>query len=232
MQGRLVRWGVGLALLALLGWAWTREPGAWLLEAVARLRDQGTVGLVAFAALYAAATVLLLPAGLLTLAAGFAWGVAGGAVAVWAGATAGAVSAFLLGRTVARETVTRRLAQHGRLRAIDRAVRGEGFKLVLLLRLSPVVPFGLLNYGLGVTAVSARDYTLATALGIVPGMIVYLWVGSTLSDLGALAQGAPSAGGPGLALSVVGLVSTVAVTAVITRLARRALSERLDDPEE
>jgi uncharacterized membrane protein YdjX (TVP38/TMEM64 family) len=227
MRRPWLRWVAGLALVLVIGAALLSEPGAWLLDAVGRLRDAGPAGLIGFALLYAAATVLALPAGLLTLAAGFTWGVAGGALAVWTGAVVGATGSFLLGRTLLRAPVAQRLAADPRLGAVDAAVRDEGLRLVLLLRLSPLFPFNVLNYGLGVTALSLRDYAIGTAVGIVPGMVVYLWVGSTVSSLGDLARGAPSAGGPGVALSALGLVATIAVTVQITKLARRALDARL-----
>lgn len=225
----LARVALGAALAAGVAWAALGEPGAWLLGVVGSLRDAGPAGLVGFAGLYATATAIALPASLLTLAAGFTWGVLGGAAAVWSGAVAGATAAFLIGRTLARGAVQRRVDADPRLRAVDAAVGAEGLRLVLLLRLSPLFPFNVLNYGLGVTALSLRDYVIGTGVGIVPGMVVYLWVGSTLSDLGAIAQGTPSAGGAGAALRGVGLLATIAATVLVTRVARRALDARLGE---
>lgn len=178
-----------------------------------------------FIAGYVVATVLLAPASVLTLAAGAVFGLVQGVAYVFVGAMAGAAAAFLVARHLARGAVERRLAGSPRVAAIDRAVARDGRRIVLLLRLTPVVPFNFLNYALGLSRIGFGDYLVAS-LGILPGTIVYVYYGTLLRSVAELSAGAPSERGwPYYALLGLGLVATVAVTAVITRLARRALDE-------
>jgi uncharacterized membrane protein YdjX (TVP38/TMEM64 family) len=218
---RIALAAAGLAGLVLAGRALGGELGRFA-EWVESLGPWAPIG---FMAGYAAATVLLAPGSILTLAAGAVFGLVQGVAYVFVGAMAGAAAAFLVARHVARAAVERRLAGSPRFAAIDRAVAREGRRIVLLLRLTPVVPFNLLNYGLGLSRVSFRDYLVASA-GILPGTIVYVYYGTLLRSVAELSAGAPvERGWPYYALLLLGLAATVAVTAVITRLARRALAE-------
>jgi uncharacterized membrane protein YdjX (TVP38/TMEM64 family) len=109
----------------------------------------------------------LLPAGVPAhVGAGLAYGVVTGSFLVWLSASLGATVAFLLGRTVARDAIARRVETNAKFASIDRAVGREGLKIVFLTRLSPAFPFVLLNYAYGLTTVSLRDYVLGTTLGI------------------------------------------------------------------
>ena len=94
-----------------------------------------------------------------------------GVATVWVGANLGACAAFLIGRTVARDWVAAKVSGNSKFAAIDEAVRKEGFKIVLLLRLSPVFPFNLLNYALGLTKVSFGNYASASLIGMLPGAL-------------------------------------------------------------
>ena len=199
-----------------------RDTLAAFLEWV---QDLGPWGAVLFAAAYLPAAVLLVPASLLTLGAGFLFGVVKGTVIVSVGSTAGATAAFLVGRSIAREWVTRRLAGHPKMAAIARAVETEGFKIVLLTRLSPALPFNLLNYAFGLTAVPLRKYILASWIGMLPGTILYVYLGSAANSLAALLSGDQPRSAGQQALFVLGLAATVAATIIVTRTARRALNE-------
>jgi uncharacterized membrane protein YdjX (TVP38/TMEM64 family) len=193
---------------------------------------QGAVGLVVFLFVYILACVLLLPGSILTLGAGAIYGVAAGAILVSISSTLGATAAFLVGRYVARGWVSRRTAGNKTFVAIDRAVAREGWKIVGLTRLSPAFPFALLNYGYGLTRVSLRDYVLASWIGMLPGTVMYVYMGSLAGDLASL--GTPANGDAaavGWALKIVGFVATVGVTLYVTRIARRALSERINDED-
>jgi uncharacterized membrane protein YdjX (TVP38/TMEM64 family) len=184
----------------------------------------GPWGAVLFAAAYVPAAVLLVPGSLLTLAAGFLFGVVKGTVIVSLGSTAGAAAAFIVGRSVARDWVDRRLTGRPRMAAISRAVEAEGFKIVLLTRLSPVLPFNLLNYAFGVTSVPFRKYIVASWIGMLPGTIMYVYVGSAAHSLAALLSGdQPRTMGQQI-LFAFGLAATVALAIVVTRTARRALN--------
>lgn len=182
----------------------------------------------AFIALYVLATVCLVPGLILTVAAGAMFGLWRGVVVVSAASVLGATAAFFVGRTVARSWTERRIAAWPRFRALDRALTERGFWIVLLTRLSPLFPFNLLNYAYGVTAVQPRDYVAASWLGMLPGTVLYVYAGSAAASLAqALAGGARSRGTPMLLLWIVGLAATVAVVALVTRVARRALEHEL-----
>jgi len=199
-----------------------------LLHFVEWVRQAGVVGALAFGGVYVGAAVLLLPASVLTLGAGFVWGPFVGLAVVLPSATVAATVAFFLGRTVARGWVQRRMADNPRFRAIDEAVGSGGFRLVLLLRLSPLFPFNLLNYMLGLTRVSPRDFILGSFIGMAPGTFMYLYLGSLVTSASQLLSGErPSAGPVGIALSAVGLIATIVVTVWVTRTARAALTKTL-----
>jgi uncharacterized membrane protein YdjX (TVP38/TMEM64 family) len=184
----------------------------------------GFWGPVIFALAYILATLLMVPGSLLTAAAGFLFGLAGGTALVLVAATVGASLAFQLGRTLARGAIQKRLAQNATFLAIDDAIAREGRKVVLLLRLSPVFPFSLLNYALGLTGVRFRDYLVA-CIAMVPGTFLYVYYGYTAKNLADLAAGGDGLDAGQWALLIVGLLATVAVTVVITRIARKALKE-------
>jgi pyruvate/2-oxoglutarate dehydrogenase complex dihydrolipoamide dehydrogenase (E3) component/uncharacterized membrane protein YdjX (TVP38/TMEM64 family) len=222
-RGRLV--GLGLAVVALVVLFRVLPVQDWLLGFVAWIRDAGVTGMAVFVAAYVAATVLFLPGSILTLGAGFAYGVALGTPLVWVAANVGATLAFLLGRTLARDAIARRVAGNARFAAIDQAVGREGLKIVLLTRLSPVFPFNLLNYAYGLTRVSLRDYVVGSLVGMVPGTLMYVYLGSLVTSLTALTAGQTSGGTAEQALYFLGLAATVAVTVVVTRVARRALDQ-------
>jgi len=205
--------------LVLLG----RAAGAHLQTFVAWVDGLGAWGPVVFVAGYVAACVAFVPGALLTIAAGVIFGLGRGVLCVFAGALLGSTAAFLVSRHLARRAIEKRVAADPRFAAIDQAIARDGLKIVFLLRLSPVFPFNLLNYALGLTRVSLRDYLLASA-GMIPGTLLYVYYGTAIGSVAQLAAGAPAPGGTGRAvLLAVGLVATIAVTIVVTRIARGAL---------
>ncbi len=181
----------------------------------------------AYIALYVLATVCFLPGLPLTLAAGAIFGVAAGTALVSVGSTLGATAAFFVGRTVARDWVGHRIEAWPRFRAVDRAVGSRGFLVVLLMRLSPALPFILLNYAFGITAVKPREYVLGSWLGMLPATLAYVYAGSVAANLGQALTGKAQLGAAGWALLGLGLVATVTVTVLVTRLARGYLEREL-----
>ena len=133
---------------------------------------------------YVVACVFLLPGVGPDARGWFSFGVPIGLLSAWTGATLGACVAFLVGRTLARDWVARKVSENPKFAAVDEAVGREGFKIVLLLRLSPVFPFNFLNYALGLTRVSFRQYALASLIGMLPGGLMYrlFWVRCPLSS--------------------------------------------------
>ncbi len=184
---------------------------------------------VAFIALYIVATVCFVPGLPLTLAAGAIFGVAAGTALVSIGSTLGATAAFFVGRTVARDWVGHRLEAWPRFRAVDRAVAARGFWVVLLTRLSPALPFFLLNYAFGITAVKPREYVLGSWLGMLPATLAYVYAGSVAANLGQALAGEAELGGTGWVLLGLGLVATVTVTILVTRVARGYLEREIAD---
>jgi uncharacterized membrane protein YdjX (TVP38/TMEM64 family) len=199
-----------------------RDTLASFLEWV---QSVGPWGAVLFAAAYVPAAVLLVPGSLLTLGAGFVFGLVKGTVIVSVGSTAGAAAAFIVGRSIARDWIERRLAGRPKMAAIARAVETEGFKIVLLTRLSPILPFNLLNYAFALTAVPFRKYVLASWIGMLPGTIMYVYLGSAANSLAAILSGDQARSAGQQILFVIGLAATVAATIIVTRTARRALDE-------
>jgi len=191
------------------------------LEAIAQL---GAWGPVLFVLLYVAATVLFLPGSILTLGAGVVFGLVRGAVIVSISATLGATAAFLVGRYVARDWVAGKIEGNPKFKAIDEAVAREGWKIVGLTRLSPVFPFNLLNYAFGLTRVSLSHYVIASWIGMMPGTVMYVYLGSVAGTLAG--AGGASRTPAEWALYAVGLAATIGVTVYVTRLARRALARR------
>lgn len=191
---------------------------------------QGIFGILVFVGTYIAATVLFVPGSILTLGGGFVFGVPGGTVAVSVASTLGATCAFLVGRYIARGWVASRTAGNPRFQAIDKAVAREGWKIVLLTRLSPVFPFNLLNYAYGLTGVGLGGYLLASWIGMLPGTVMYVYIGSLAASIATLGGGGAS-GPVQWILYGIGFLATAGVTVFVTRLARRALHEALIDPE-
>jgi uncharacterized membrane protein YdjX (TVP38/TMEM64 family) len=221
----------GLALLAIAGVAIliflpVRSYLDLFLEWV---RGMGVWGPLFVVAVYILTTILFVPGSLVTLGAGFVFGVVLGTITVSVGSTLGASAAFLIGRTLAREWVQDRIARRPRFQTLDEAVKRRGFTIVLPVRLSPVFPFNVLNYALGLTQVSFRDYVLASWIGMLPATVMYVYLGSTLKGLADLAAGKVEGGIAQKILFGIGLAATVAVTIVVTRLARNALKKNCSD---
>ena len=204
---------------------WKFPVQEMLLGFIEWIQLQGVVGYAIYLAVYAVGTVLLFPGSLLTLGAGFAWGVLVGTVLVSAASMTGATASFLIGRYFARDWVAKKVAKNPGFQRIDRAVAGQGFKIVLLTRLSPVFPFTLQNYAYGLTGVSLRNYFFASWIGMLPGTIMYVYLGSLITEITQLAAGQTADIPAQKVLYFAGLVVTVIVTIFITKIARKALAE-------
>ncbi|MEO7414944.1 MAG: TVP38/TMEM64 family protein [Opitutaceae bacterium] len=216
------RW-VGLILVvgAIVAGFFLFDVRALLRELLAWIEGLGGWGPVLFVLIYIVATVLFVPGSALTLGAGAVFGVGLGSVLVSVGATLGATAAFLVGRYLARDWVAKKIEGNASFAAIDRAVGEDGWKIVGLTRLSPAFPFALLNYAFGLTRVSLRDYVLASWIGMMPGTVMYVYLGSL-----ARAAGDRERTTGEWVLYGAGLVATIAVTVLVTRTARRALAKK------
>jgi uncharacterized membrane protein YdjX (TVP38/TMEM64 family) len=205
------------------------NPQAILRDALQWIDSLGTVGAIAFIALYIIATVAFFPGSILTLGAGVIFGAVWGSLYVFIGATLGATAAFLVGRYLARGWVADKIADNKKFAAIDQAVGREGLKIVLLTRLSPIFPFNLLNYAFGITGVSLKDYFIGS-VGMIPGTIMYVYIGSLAGNLAMIGtETQPTNPTLQWAIRILGLIATVAVTVYVTRIARKALEEEVSN---
>lgn len=211
-------------LIALL--LFGREVATRIPAFVTWVQTLGVWGPLAFVLGYGVAALVLAPAVLLTLAAGALWGFLRGVIYVALGASFGAALAFLAARYIVRQYVEAYVNRHPRLAAIDRAVEAEGVRLVFLLRLSPLVPYVLLNYVLGISRVRFRDYMIGWT-GQLPLIAAYVYAGKAAGDLATLAAGAATPRGATYYwLLALGLASTALATALVTRAAARAVETR------
>jgi uncharacterized membrane protein YdjX (TVP38/TMEM64 family) len=215
---------VGIAALVAL-FALGKIAGAHIHSFAQWVDGLGFWGPAVFIAGYAAAVVAFVPGSLLTLGAGAIFGLLDGVIYVFVAATIGSGLAFLVARYVARSAIEQRMAGNAKFAAIDRAVGEEGRKIVFLLRLTPVIPFNLLNYALGLTRVRFTDYLMAS-FGMIPGTFLYVYSGKLAGDVAVLAgDPAVAKGWAYYTVLALGLVATIAVTTIVTRSARRALAE-------
>lgn len=205
-------------LLPMRAWtallAWVAERGPW--------------SSVLLAALWIPAAVLLVPGSVLTLGTGFLVGTGWGLVVVSIGSTVGATAAFLVGRWLGRDWVRERTGGHDRMRGVDGAIAREGLKVVLLLRLSPLIPYNALNYALSLTGVGLRDYVIGSWLGMLPGTVLYVALGAGARSLAAALTGAGERPAAWIALAAAGIAATAAAVWLVARAARRALAVRTE----
>lgn len=201
-----------------------------LKNALAWIENLGSWKPVAFIVVYNLATVLFVPGSIVTLAGGIIFGVVWGSIYVFIAATLGATSAFLLGRYLSRSWVTKKIESNAKFKAINQAIAKEGFKIVLLTRLSPVFPFNLLNYAFGVTQVSLKDYVLGS-VGMIPGTIMYVYLGSLAGDIAGLSTAphltTPQAKAAKLAIHAIGCIATVVVTIYVAQIAKKTLETKI-----
>jgi len=221
------KWAIiGLVVAGLLVASRVLPVAEWLVEVNRWLDGLGPLGLVAFMAIYIVATVLFLPGLILTVGAGAVFGIGLGFIGVSIGSTFGAGCAFLIGRHLARDKVSKALEGKPKFSAIDRAVGEKGWRIVLLLRLSPVVPFNLQNYFYGLTAISFWPYLLASWIGMMPGTLLYVYLGAAgRIALEAAAEGGVERDPLQTGFFIAGLVATVAVTLYVTKIGRKALKD-------
>ena len=228
MNSQLKYLGIAVIIAALIASTRFINFQDLLTNALEWINNLGPAAAIVFMIIYMVATVLFFPASILTLGAGVVFGVFLGSLYVFIAASIGASLAFLVGRYIARGWVEKQIEGNPRFKAIDQAVAEEGVKIVLLTRLSPVFPFNLLNYAYGLTKVTFRDYVVGT-LGILPGTIMFVYVGSlakNLATLGSEEVATPS--GIQWTIRIIGFLATVAVTVYVTKIARKALNERVE----
>ena len=210
---------VDRAVMALQDWA-AESPA----EALA-----GTVLFIT------AGFLLMLPASLLMMLAGFLFGLAKGLLLIWTAGLLASSAAFWIARYAARPWIERRVRQRGLFQAIDRAIRRKGLLVVFLSRIVMLLPFPALNYTLGLSAVRFRDYVVGSNLGMLPPYFLFVYLGTTVSNVTAFLNGTVALQDEDLLIGAVALVAILAVVALIVRTATRTLKAELarvaDEPE-
>ena len=196
----------------------------WFTQIEGYVQSLGSVGPLVVILAYIICTVFFIPGSAITIGSGTLFGLKTGFLVVVIGANLGALCSFLLARTFLREKVARWTDGNPKFRSLDQAIGKQGFKMVLLTRLSPIFPFVLLNYFLGLTAVRTRAYVLANLLGMLPATFLFVYIGAAARDAIA-GQMETSASVYQQILKYVGLLATVAVVVMVTRIARKALRE-------
>ena len=198
----------------------------WLEAVIVRVAHMGALGVLLFIAAYVGAAVTLAPAFVLTFAAGAIFGLWRGTLIVYFGALLGSVAVYGLAAPLAHGRIMRRLERDSRVAAIRRAVVGDALHVMLLLRLSPLVPYVLLNYALALSGVRFKDFVLAS-IGMLPAIVMYAYYGKIVGDVAKLAAGVlPPRGLEYWTLVVVGLVATIWATHMIARATRRAMEQQ------
>lgn len=223
----VVRWATLACFLASVCLVIAALPvGEWLELLRNRVEGFGAWAPLAYALLYAAAATLFVPGSALSLAAGLLFGVWLGTAVVWLGATAAIVLSFLVARYAARGRVEEMAKTRPRFAAVDRAIGEQGWKIVALMRLSPVFPFSLQNYLYGITAIGFLPCVLASAVFIVPGTFMYVYLGFAGGEAAAAAGAGGGADTMRLVLQIAGLAATAVVTVGIARIAGRAIASQ------
>ena len=197
--------------------------GEWVKSFTDWIRHLGVAGAFIFIGVYALAALLFLPGAIFTIAAGLVYGIVGGTAVAIVGATLGAGIAFLAGRYLFRNRIKKFAGKNKKFGAIDDAIGKQGWKIVGLLRLSPLIPFNVSNYFYGITAIGFWPYLLASFVGMLPGTLLYAY-------LGAIGQAGLSGGKKGYSplewtFLGIGLLATIGVTIFVSRLAKNALKK-------
>ncbi|AUC61208.1 DedA family protein, putative [Cyanobacterium sp. HL-69] len=230
-----IKWLIilGLSAIAFIA-SYQLDFSSFWIQSLSRIKEMGILGSLLFIIIYNVATLLFIPGSLLTMKGGCLYGTVWGTFYVLIAAILGAIFAFLLGRYFCRDLVLKKLEKYPKFKAVDRAIAQEGWKIVFLMRLSPLFPFNLLNYLLGITTISLRDYLIGS-LGMFPGVFAYVYIGSLATDLASVDRlnDAPNNTSQFLALTlrIMGLLATILLTLYLNKLAKKALTDNLKNRE-
>ena len=210
-----------VTIIALSGASAVVPVKDWVQSFIDWVEQLGWAGVIVFIVAYALATVLFLPGWIFTVSAGLIYGIVGGTLVALTGAVIGATLAFLVARYVLRTNIEEFAKKDSRFRAIDDAIGKNGWKIIGLLRLSPLIPFNLSNYFYGITSVSLKAYVVVSVVGMIPGTVLYAYLGA-IGKAGISGEKTTQSAAQHILLGV-GLVATIAVTILVSRIARNAL---------
>lgn len=198
----------------------------WLAELECWARQYPLVGAVAYVLLTVVATVLLLPGWVSMMLGGLIFGLTLGLAYAMLGIVGGAAAAFLVGRTVARKWVERRIAGNVHLLALDDALDEQAFTIVALTRVALIFPFNLLNYAYGVTRVNIGAYSAGTAVGMLPIVGIYVYLGTLAQDMSQILSEGANIGPDAWWAAAVAAAAILAVVLTVRRALGRALQKR------
>nr|GMD16521.1 TVP38/TMEM64 family membrane protein slr0305-like [Ipomoea batatas] len=209
----------------VVGYLYKDQINAFLTQFSSIIDDYGPAGYALFVAVYAGLEVLAIPAIPLTMSAGLLFGSLIGTIIVSISGTVAASIAFLIARYFARDRILKLVEGNKKFLAIDKAIGENGFKVVTLLRLSPLLPFSLGNYLYGLTSVKFVPYVLGSWLGMLPGTWAYVSAGAfgraIIQDESSIGLG----GGNSLVTLGIGLLVTAIAATYVTRLAKDAVKD-------
>lgn len=216
----------GVVVAAVVTLAWVREPMLALVPVAIEHVQSGRAGTLTWFGAYLVGLLLMMPASAFEMGSGFLCGLLQGFLVAHVGSVGFGTLSFLIAR-VFRGRLIRLFQDSAQFRAIDRAIERRALSLVILLRLSPVLPFSVLSYALGLTRVRLVTFVLGTWAGSLPSMLLFVYVGSTLGEAAQLLDGSGTTSG-GWGAQIAGLVLTLAGTWAVTRVAREALAHRVE----
>jgi uncharacterized membrane protein YdjX (TVP38/TMEM64 family) len=191
------------------------------------VQNAGAWGWALFIGLYALCCLLFIPGSILTVSAGAIYGFWFGSALVLMGNGLGSVLSLLITRLFLRKWVQKKINQHPKLKAIERAVAEDDWRLVFLTRLSPIMPFSLINYSLGVTRIPAWRFLVALELGAVPATLVYVYLGTLMGSLAEIGPDLKAHRPIEWIFQGAGILVAIGVTIYVTRLATNAINKRM-----
>lgn len=232
---RLSRWVCGLIALticcaAIVGLIlllpYLDQIKGYVRNVIEWVGSLGFWGPLVFIILFVVSAVICLPASILTASAGTLFGLKMGVLYVSIASTVAAIISFLIARYAARDWVEEKVSKNAKFSAIDNVIGKQAWKIIGLTRLSPIIPFPLMNYGFGVTKVKLSHYIIASWIGMIPGTILFVYIGA----VGKAAVGSEVKSATEWLFYGVGLIATVVVTVYITKISKKALRKELENP--
>ena len=208
----------GIALAAVGAAVYLLPLADWSVAFEEKLEEVGLVtGIAIFVATNVAANLLMVPAWVFPVAAGAAFGFGWGFAAATGAALVAAIVAFLASRHLLRGRLEKHVRGHPTFKAFEKAVSGDGWKVVALMRLSPLFTSGMKSYFFGLTRIRLATYASATLAGMLPGLALKVFIGAAGRD--ALERG-PF----GWAMLGAGIVATIAAAVIVRKLTLRRMS--------
>ncbi len=201
----------------------------YIIIILAWIRGLGPLGPLAIIFLYLITCILFLPRSIVSLGAGFLFSAGAGLATVSIGSTLGACAAFLVGRTLARKWLFQKVSGSLIFNTLNQAIIRQGFRIILLTRLNFILPFSMLNYISSLTRIPLWKFALASFIGMLPGSIVYVYLGQAAGSLLKAVTGNFQQTPAQQLLFWIGLAVTIIVSILVTLYARRALQQAIKE---